>query len=105
MRRAQGIGVVILLGATTVAALLVAQVPSIVAGAILRPARLPLSEPPPADCLSREFQGAGVTPNTAEGAKQIGRGDIGPGFKEMFAGIGHTIGGRQPAPEAIETRT
>jgi hypothetical protein len=61
MRRAQGIGVLILLGATTVAALLVAQVPSVVAGAILRPARLPLTEPPPADCLSREFQGAGVT--------------------------------------------
>jgi len=26
-----------------------------------------------------------------QGAKQIGRGDIGPGFKEMFTGIGHTV--------------
>ena len=26
-----------------------------------------------------------------QGAKQIGRGDVGPGFKEMFTGIGHTV--------------
>jgi hypothetical protein len=26
-----------------------------------------------------------------QGAKQIGQGQLGPGFKEMFAGIGHTI--------------
>ena len=25
------------------------------------------------------------------GAKQIGQGKVGPGFKEMFTGIGHTI--------------
>ena len=25
------------------------------------------------------------------GAKQIGQGEVGPGFKEMFTGIGHTI--------------
>jgi hypothetical protein len=25
------------------------------------------------------------------GAKQIGQGQVGPGFKEMFTGIGHTI--------------
>jgi hypothetical protein len=26
-----------------------------------------------------------------QGAKQIGQGQVGPGFKEMFTGIGHTI--------------
>ena len=26
-----------------------------------------------------------------QGAKQIGRGKVGPGFKEMFSGIGHTV--------------
>ena len=26
-----------------------------------------------------------------QGAKQIGRGKVGPGFKEMFTGIGHTV--------------
>jgi hypothetical protein len=25
------------------------------------------------------------------GAKAIGRGDVGPGFKEFFVGIGHTV--------------
>ena len=25
------------------------------------------------------------------GAKQIGRGQVGPGFKEMFTGVGHTV--------------
>jgi hypothetical protein len=25
------------------------------------------------------------------GAKQIGQGQVGPGFREMFTGIGHTI--------------
>jgi hypothetical protein len=32
-----------------------------------------------------------VTRRVEHGAKQIGQGDIGPGFKEMFTGIGHTI--------------
>ena len=25
------------------------------------------------------------------GARQIGQGQVGPGFKEMFTGIGHTV--------------
>jgi hypothetical protein len=32
-----------------------------------------------------------ATKRVEQGAKQIGRGEIGPGFKEMFTGIGHTI--------------
>jgi hypothetical protein len=32
-----------------------------------------------------------ATRRVEQGAKQIGQGDIGPGFKEMFSGIGHTI--------------
>jgi hypothetical protein len=32
-----------------------------------------------------------ATKRVEEGAKQIGRGDLAAGFKEMFAGIGHTI--------------
>jgi hypothetical protein len=32
-----------------------------------------------------------ATRRVEQGAKQIGNGDIGPGFKEMFTGIGHTI--------------
>ena len=32
-----------------------------------------------------------ATKQVEQGAKQIGRGDVGPGFKEMFTGIGHTI--------------
>jgi len=32
-----------------------------------------------------------ATRRVERGAKQIGEGQIGPGFKEMFAGIGHTI--------------
>jgi hypothetical protein len=32
-----------------------------------------------------------ATRRVERGAKQIGQGDIGPGFKEMFTGIGHTI--------------
>jgi hypothetical protein len=32
-----------------------------------------------------------ATNRVEQGAKQIGQGDLGPGFKEMFAGIGHTI--------------
>jgi hypothetical protein len=32
-----------------------------------------------------------ATKRVEQGAKQIGRGDIGPGFKEMFTGVGHTI--------------
>lgn len=32
-----------------------------------------------------------ATKRVEQGAKQIGQGQIGPGFKEMFTGIGHTI--------------
>jgi hypothetical protein len=32
-----------------------------------------------------------ATKRTEQGAKQIGRGKVGPGFKEMFTGIGQTI--------------
>jgi hypothetical protein len=32
-----------------------------------------------------------ATGRVVVGARQIGDGDLGPGFKEMFAGIGHTI--------------
>jgi len=32
-----------------------------------------------------------ATRQVEQGAKQIGQGKVGPGFKEMFTGIGHTI--------------
>jgi hypothetical protein len=32
-----------------------------------------------------------ATKRVQTGAKQIGNGQVGPGFKEMFTGIGHTI--------------
>jgi len=32
-----------------------------------------------------------ATRQIEQGAKQIGRGEVGPGFKEMFTGIGYTI--------------
>jgi hypothetical protein len=32
-----------------------------------------------------------ATKRVERGAKQIGQGNVGPGFKEMFTGIGHTI--------------
>jgi len=32
-----------------------------------------------------------ATKQVEQGAKQIGRGDVGRGFKEMFTGIGYTI--------------
>ena len=32
-----------------------------------------------------------ATRQVEQGAKQIGRGHVGPGFKEMFTGIGQTI--------------
>jgi hypothetical protein len=32
-----------------------------------------------------------ATARVEQGAKEIGRGNVGPGFKEMFTGIGHTI--------------
>jgi hypothetical protein len=32
-----------------------------------------------------------ATKRVEEGAKQIGQGQVGPGFKEMFTGVGHTI--------------
>ena len=33
----------------------------------------------------------GATRRVEKGAKQIGRGQVGPGFKEMFTGVGHTV--------------
>ncbi len=32
-----------------------------------------------------------ATKRVEKGAKQVGQGEVGPGFKEMFTGIGHTI--------------
>jgi len=32
-----------------------------------------------------------ATQRVERGAKQIGRGNVGPGFREFFVGIGHTI--------------
>jgi hypothetical protein len=32
-----------------------------------------------------------ATRRVDRGANQIGRGQVGPGFKEMFTGIGHTV--------------
>ena len=32
-----------------------------------------------------------ATKRVEQGAKQIGQGKVGPGFKEMFTGIGQTI--------------
>ena len=32
-----------------------------------------------------------ATDRVEQGAKQIGKGELGPGFKEFFIGIGHTI--------------
>ena len=32
-----------------------------------------------------------ATKRVEQGAKQIGRGEVGLGFREMFAGIGHTV--------------
>jgi hypothetical protein len=32
-----------------------------------------------------------ATRRVERGAKQIGQGQVGPGFKEMFTGVGHTI--------------
>ena len=32
-----------------------------------------------------------ATKQVEQGAKQVGQGKVGPGFKEMFTGVGHTI--------------
>lgn len=32
-----------------------------------------------------------ATKRVEQGAKQIGQGQVGPGFKEFFVGVGHTI--------------
>ena len=32
-----------------------------------------------------------ATQRVEQGAKQIGQGNVGSGFKEMFTGIGHTV--------------
>jgi uncharacterized protein len=52
--------VLLLLAAALVAALLATQAPSVIAGAILRPARIPVTEPVPPGCQTRQFQGGGV---------------------------------------------
>jgi len=33
----------------------------------------------------------GATNRVKQGAKQIGQGQVGTGFKEMFTGVGHTV--------------
>jgi hypothetical protein len=33
----------------------------------------------------------GTTKRVEKGAKQIGQGQVGPGFQEMLTGIGHTV--------------
>jgi len=33
----------------------------------------------------------GATKRVERGAKQIGQGQVAPGFKEMFTGVGHTV--------------
>jgi hypothetical protein len=33
----------------------------------------------------------GATRRVERGARQIGHGQVGPGLKEMFTGVGHTI--------------
>ena len=33
----------------------------------------------------------GATKRVERGARQIGQGQVGPGLKEMFTGIGHTV--------------
>lgn len=33
----------------------------------------------------------GATKRVEKGAKQIGQGQVGPGFKEMFTGVGQTV--------------
>ena len=33
----------------------------------------------------------GATNRVKQGAKQIGQGQVGPGFKELFTGVGHTV--------------
>ena len=33
----------------------------------------------------------GATKQVERGAKQVGQGQVGPGFKEMFTGVGHTV--------------
>ena len=33
----------------------------------------------------------GATKQVEQGAKQIGQGHVGPGFKGLFTGIGHTV--------------
>jgi uncharacterized protein len=52
--------VLLILAAAVVAAVLVTQAPAVIAGAILRPARLQLAQPAPSTCQPREFQGAGL---------------------------------------------
>ena len=43
------------------------------------------------DRRRRQEQGRPATKRVERGAKQIGQGKVGPGFKEMFTGIGHTF--------------
>ena len=39
----------------------------------------------------RQEQVDGATSQVEKGAKQIGQSQVGPGFKEMFTGVGRTI--------------
>jgi uncharacterized protein len=51
----------LVLAALVLSAALVSQAPAVIAGAILRPARVAPTQPVPAGCREREFEGAGVT--------------------------------------------
>lgn len=44
----------------------------------------------PADAADKSKVDA-ATKRVDRGAKQIGQGQVGPGFKEMFTGVGHTV--------------
>jgi pimeloyl-ACP methyl ester carboxylesterase len=47
--------------AIALSAVAIGQAPSIVAGAILRPARVQTHQPPPSNCRNQDFRGAGIT--------------------------------------------
>ena len=42
-------------------------------------------------CAAEKTKVDQATAQVEQGAKQIGQGKVGPGFKGMFTGIGHTI--------------
>jgi hypothetical protein len=42
-------------------------------------------------CAAEKTKVDQATQQVEQGAKQIGQSKVGPGFKEMFTGVGHTI--------------